>query len=53
MLSTAQILYIQAGCDFSQGLHYSFQTKDRLYFVLDYVNGGEVSVLASAVCFCN
>jgi serum/glucocorticoid-regulated kinase 3 len=24
------------------GLHYSFQSEDKLYFVLDYVNGGEV-----------
>ena len=24
------------------GLHYSFQSNDKLYFVLDYVNGGEV-----------
>jgi serine/threonine protein kinase len=23
-------------------LHYSFQSSDKLYFVLDYVNGGEV-----------
>ena len=29
---------------FLVGLHYSFQTQDKLYFVLDYVNGGEVGV---------
>lgn len=28
---------------FLVGLHYSFQTSEKLYFVLDYVNGGEVS----------
>lgn len=27
---------------FLVNLYYSFQTKDKLYFVLDYVNGGEV-----------
>ena len=41
-----------------QGLHYSFQTRDKLYFVLDYVNGGEVamSMLLQPklweLCFC-
>lgn len=28
---------------FLVGLRYSFQTPEKLYFVLDYVNGGEVS----------
>ncbi|VVC40619.1 Hypothetical protein CINCED_3A022383 [Cinara cedri] len=27
---------------FLVGLHYSFQTKDKLYFVLDFINGGEL-----------
>ena len=27
---------------FLVGLHYSFQTSNKLYFVLDYVNGGEL-----------
>ena len=28
-------------------LHYSFQTTEKLYFVLDFVNGGEVSFIIS------
>lgn len=27
---------------FLVGLHYSFQTKSKLFFVLDYVNGGKL-----------
>uniref|UniRef100_A0A8C5VVM6 Serum/glucocorticoid regulated kinase 1 n=1 Tax=Microcebus murinus TaxID=30608 RepID=A0A8C5VVM6_MICMU len=27
---------------FLVGLHFSFQTADKLYFVLDYINGGEL-----------
>lgn len=34
---------------FLVGLHYSFQTKEKLYFVLDYVNGGEVSALQPSI----
>lgn len=29
---------------FLVGLRYSFQTPEKLYFVLDYVNGGEVGI---------
>ena len=32
---------------FLVGLHYSFQTTEKLYFVLDFVNGGEVSLVSS------
>lgn len=32
---------------FLVGLHYSFQTIEKLYFVLDFVNGGEVGILFS------
>ncbi len=31
---------------FLVGLHYSFQSNDKLYFVLDYVNGGEVNIIS-------
>jgi serine/threonine protein kinase len=34
---------------FLVGLHYSFQSNDKLYFVLDYVNGGEVKSFFSLV----
>jgi len=27
---------------FLVGLHYSFQTADKLYFIMDYINGGEL-----------
>jgi len=27
---------------FLVNLHYSFQTEDKLYFILDYINGGEL-----------
>lgn len=35
---------------FLVGLRYSFQTPEKLYFVLDYVNGGEVSEPREGSC---
>jgi serine/threonine protein kinase len=35
---------------FLVSLHYSFQTKDKLYFVLDFLNGGEVCLLKLKFC---
>lgn len=29
-------------CPFIVKLHYAFQTPDKLYFILDFVNGGEL-----------
>lgn len=31
-------------------MHYAFQSEDKLYFVMDYINGGIVSLLPSALC---
>lgn len=44
-MSERNVLLKNVKHPFLVGLHYSFQTADKLYFVLDYINGGEVSVL--------
>ncbi len=43
IMSERNVLLKNLNHPFLVGLYYSFQTKDKLYFVLDYVNGGEVS----------
>lgn len=45
IMSERNVLLKNIKHPFLVGLHYSFQTQDKLYFVLDYVNGGEVSRL--------
>ncbi|XP_065176771.1 serine/threonine-protein kinase Sgk2-like [Sycon ciliatum] len=42
IMAERNVLLKNAKHPFLVGLHYSFQTSDRLYFVLDYVNGGEL-----------
>ncbi|KAK2148007.1 hypothetical protein LSH36_521g00004 [Paralvinella palmiformis] len=43
IMSERNVLVKNVKHPFLVGLHYSFQTPDKLYFVLDYVNGGEES----------
>ncbi|KAG9339184.1 hypothetical protein JZ751_024042 [Albula glossodonta] len=42
IMSERSVLLKNLKHPFLVGLHYSFQTTDKLYFVLDYVNGGEL-----------
>lgn len=48
IMSERNVLLKNVKHSFLVGLHYSFQTTDKLYFVLDYINGGEVCYL---ICF--
>ena len=45
IMSERNVLLKNVQHPFLVGLHYSFQTPDKLYFVLDYVNGGEVRMM--------
>lgn len=45
-MSERNVLLKNVKHPFLVGLHYSFQTADKLYFILDYINGGEVSYSA-------
>ena len=40
IMSERNVLLGNLNHPFLIGLHYSFQTRAKLYFVLDYVNGG-------------
>uniref|UniRef100_A0A4W5JXR7 Serum/glucocorticoid regulated kinase 1 n=1 Tax=Hucho hucho TaxID=62062 RepID=A0A4W5JXR7_9TELE len=42
IMSERNVLLKNIKHPFLVGLHYSFQTADKLYFVLDYINGGEL-----------
>ena len=47
IMSERNVLLKNIQHPFLVGLHYSFQTPDKLYFVLDYVNGGEVGFFSN------
>lgn len=49
-MSERNVLLKNVKHPFLVGLHYSFQTADKLYFVLDYINGGEVCDFIRVVC---
>ncbi|XP_028970491.1 serine/threonine-protein kinase Sgk1 isoform X2 [Esox lucius] len=42
IMSERNVLLKNIKHPFLVGLHYSFQTAEKLYFVLDYINGGEL-----------
>ncbi|KHN79910.1 Serine/threonine-protein kinase sgk-1 [Toxocara canis] len=42
IMAERNVLISNINHPFLVALHYSFQTKDKLYFVLDYLNGGEL-----------
>lgn len=42
IMAERNVLISNMNHPFLVALHYSFQTKDKLYFVLDYLNGGEL-----------
>lgn len=44
IMSERNVLLKTLNHPFLVGLHYCFQTAEKLYFVLDYVNGGEVCI---------
>jgi len=42
IMAERNVLKSNVNHPFLVSLHFSFQTKDKLYFILDYVNGGEL-----------
>nr|KAG5700781.1 hypothetical protein BaRGS_034984 [Batillaria attramentaria] len=52
IMSERNVLLKNVKHPFLVGLHYSFQTVDKLYFVLDYVNGGEGHIVLTDFGLC-
>ncbi|CAH2296338.1 kinase C delta type [Pelobates cultripes] len=40
-----RVLEVAGGCPFLTGAHATFQTKDHLFFVMPYLNGGDLDAL--------
>lgn len=43
MMAERKVLTFAAGCPFLCKLYASFQTDSRLYFVMDFINGGDLA----------
>lgn len=53
IMSERNVLLKNLNHPFLVGLYYSFQSREKLYFVLDYVNGGEVLIyIINLVLYC-
>lgn len=50
-MSERNVLVTSVSHPFLISLHFSFQTPDKLYFVLDYAGGGEVSLESLSLGF--
>lgn len=49
VMAERNVLLANISHPFLVSMHYSFQTRDKLYFVLDFLNGGEVRLKRESI----